>query len=135
MPYTNLIFFALSLIIYATYIPDNKGNFISFLLSFSTLIVGYYLFTWITYRYFRRKIEKGYCNVIRVIHIIGALEKKFILFALFLYLYLVYTAGLKNIIWRFSLLKASVFLDLTTGLFPFLLFLMILWSNSFIRCS
>ncbi|MCD6352727.1 MAG: M48 family metalloprotease, partial [Proteobacteria bacterium] len=54
------------------------------------------------------------------------------LLALFFYFYLIYNSGFKNIIWRISFLKESPFLDLALGIFPFLLFLTILWANSFV---
>jgi len=54
------------------------------------------------------------------------------LFATFLYLYIIYNSGFKNIIWRIPFLKASPFLALAVGLAPCLFFLIILWSNSFI---
>jgi len=53
------------------------------------------------------------------------------LLALFFYLSLVYTSGLKDVIWNTPFLKASSFLDITLGLSPFLLLLTILWSNTF----
>ena len=131
MEYTNLIFFAISLLIYVTYTPNGKGDLNFCLLSFATLTGGYHLFTWFTYRHFRRKLEKWPHNITKIFRVVGTLEKRFILFALFLYFFLVYTSGLKNIIWRVSFIKKSAFLDLTAGLFPFLLFLMVLWFNAF----
>jgi Zn-dependent protease with chaperone function len=131
MPYTNLIFFTLSLLIYITYLPNDRGDFHSFLFSFLILTGGYYLFTWFTYHHFKRKYEKKPFVVSEIIQLIDVLEKRFIFLALFLYLFLIYNSGLKNMIWKNSLLKESPFLGIVVGLSPFLLFLIISWSNSF----
>ncbi len=131
MPYTNLIFFTLSLLIYLTYIPNEGGDFYSFIFSFLTLTGGYYLFTWLTYHHFKRKYEKKPFVVSEIIPLIDFLEKRFIFLALFLYLFLIYDSGLKNMIWKSPVLKESPFLDIVVGLSPFFLFLIISWSNSF----
>ena len=132
MSYTNLVFFALSLLIYLTYIPHDEGNIKVFSISFTILVLGYSALTWFAYSNLRRKIEKRSHPIVQITPIANALEKKFILLALFLYFYLIYNSGFKNIIWRISFLKESPFLDLALGIFPFLLFLTILWTNSFV---
>ena len=133
MLFSNLVFFALALLVYVTYIPnDNGGGFTSFLFSFLSLTLGWYLFTWFAFRRYKRKFEQRPFDAFQVMPLLNALEMRFIISVLLLYLYLVYGTGFKNIIWRISFLRDSPFLDLVCGITPFFFLLIILWYNSFI---
>jgi len=132
MIHANLIFFALSLLIYTTYIPSSEGDFAFFACSFLALTLGYHLFAWLTCRHVRKEIQKRSPDVAKATDRVSVLENRLMLLALFFYLFLVYTSGLKDIIWSTPLLKESSFLDIALGLSPFLLFVTILWSNAFI---
>ena len=132
MLFSNLIFFVLALLIYSTYTPQDPGDLRYFLFSFFLLTIGWYLATWFTFRHHKRRMEKRPFEVFRVMPLLNALEARFIISALFLYFYLVYATGFKNIIEGFSFIRYSSFLDIVIGIAPFFLLLMILWVNSFI---
>lgn len=133
MVYTNLIFFALALLVYFTYVPQPKASSLAnFLLSFFSLSLSWYLLTWFYFYWLKRKITGKPVENLRIFSLLNNLEVKFTLFALFFYFYLVYGAGLKENIGRVSFLKNSPVLDLFFGILPFFLFLIILWFNSFI---
>jgi Zn-dependent protease with chaperone function len=132
MFFSNLIFFVLALLIYSTYTPQDPGDVRYFLFSFISLTIGWYLATWFTFRHHQRRIENRPFEVFLVMPLLNALEARFIISALFLYFYLVYAAGFKNIVEGFSFVRNSLFLDIVIGIAPFFLLLMILWFNSFI---
>ena len=131
MLFTNLIFFVLALLIYSSYAPQEPGDVRYFLFSFSSLIIGWSLATWFAFRHYKKKIGETPSEAFRIMPLLNALEARFIISALFLYFYLVYGTGFKNIIQGFSFVRASSFLDIVIGIAPFFLLLMILWFNSF----
>lgn len=132
MLFSNLIFFVLALLIYSTYTPQDPGDVRYFLFSFFSLTIGWYLATWFAFRHYKKRIEQSPFEAFRVMPLLNALEARFIISALFLYFYLVYGTGFKNIIEGFSFVRDSSFLDIVIGIAPFFLLLIILWFNSFI---
>jgi Zn-dependent protease with chaperone function len=132
MLFSNLIFFVLALLIYSSYTSQEPGDVRYFLFSFISLIIGWYLATWFAFRHHKKKIEQSPFEAFRVMPLLNALEARFIISALFLYFYLVYGTGFKNIIQGFSFVRASSFLDIAIGIAPFFILLIILWFNSFI---
>ncbi len=132
MLFTNLIFFVLALLIYSTYTPQDPGDVRHFLFSFFSLTTGWYLATWFAFQHYKKRIEQRPFEAFRVMPLLNALEARFIISALFLYFYLVYATGFKNIIEGFSFVRDSSFLDIVIGIAPFFLLLIILWFNSFI---
>ncbi|MBN2467967.1 MAG: M48 family metalloprotease [Deltaproteobacteria bacterium] len=129
MSYTNLIFFALTLLIYLTYLPQDKGNVATLVASLITLSGIYFLTTWIACHHLKRRIETKRPAIGLILPRVNSIERHFIILALFLYLYLVYQAGLKDVAWRMPFLRESLFFDLLAGIIPFVLFLLILWYN------
>ncbi|MBP1709707.1 MAG: peptidase Ste24p, partial [Deltaproteobacteria bacterium] len=132
MLFSNLIFFVLALLIYSTYTPQDPGDVRYFLFSFISLFIGWYLATWFAFRHYKKRIDQSPFETFRVMPLLNALEARFIISALFLYFYLVYATGFKNIIEGFSFVRDSSFLDIVIGIAPFFLLLIILWVNSFI---
>ena len=132
MLFSNLIFFVLALLIYSSYTPQDPGDARYCLFSFFSLTIGWYLATWFAFRHYKKRIEKSPFEAFRVMPLLNALEARFIISALFLYFYLVYATGFKNIIEGFSFVRGSSFLDIVIGIAPFFLLLIILWFNSFI---
>ena len=121
--------FALSLLIYTTYIPSSGGDSECFACSFLALTLGYHWFAWLTCRHCRKEIQKRSPGLAKATDLVRVVENRLMLLALFFYLSLVYTSGLKDVIWNTPFLKGSSFLDIALGLSPFLLLLTILWSN------
>ena len=132
MIHANLIFFALALLIYTTYIPSDEGNVVFFAGSFLALTLGYHMCAWLTCRNFQKRIQKQSRGPAAAADLASGLENRLMLLALFFYLFLVYGCGLKDMIWSVSLFEESSFLDLALGLSPFLLLLVILWSHVFV---
>lgn len=131
MSYTNLIYFALALLIYVTYAPQGKENAAHVLLSLVAVTVGYYVLTWFAFRSVSTKLREPSPSLARTLSIISSLEGKFIVLALFLHLFLIYGAGFKEVLWRAAILEQSSLLDLVAGLSPFVVLLMVLWINAY----
>lgn len=131
MPYTNLLFFMLALLIYATYLPSDRGDLGLCVLGSLCFGAGFYVFTWWGFRHVQRKAQDAASSELPVEGGGEAFERRCVLLALLIYLSLVYSFGLKNIIWRAAWIKESPFLDLIAGFLPFLGLLAVLWSNAF----
>lgn len=131
MPYTNLLFFMLALLIYATYLPSDQGDLGLCVLASLCLGTGFYAFTWWGFRHLQRKAQRAAFSGLPLGGACEAFEKRCISLALLIYLSLVYSFGLKNILWRAAWIKESPFLDLSAGFLPFLGLLVIVWFNAF----
>ena len=130
MSYTNVIFFALALLICVTYSPQQEGSIPTALVSFALALSGYWLLTWFAYRWFQKKFASTAASSANVLVAIGTLEQKFMVVALFLYFGLIHGAGVMDVLWRIPLFKESAFLGIVVGLAPFVLLLLILWTNA-----
>jgi Zn-dependent protease with chaperone function len=131
MPYTNLIFFVLALLIYFTYLPYDEGSLPRGLVSLVAVFAGYAFFTWAAYRSSRKRLKARSLPLATALAMIGSLEYKLMVLALFLYFYLIYGAGLKEILWRADVAEWSSLFDLVAGITPFVLLLVILWANAY----
>ncbi len=131
MPYTNLIFFVLALLVYFTYAPYGEGNLPRFLASLFIVMLGYALFVRIAYRSLWKRLKDDALPLSKTLAMIGSLEQRFMVLALFLFFYLIYGAGFKEIVFRIPLVEKSSLLELIIGFSPFAGLLIILWANAY----
>ncbi|HNR11685.1 MAG TPA: M48 family metalloprotease [Thermodesulfobacteriota bacterium] len=130
MSYTNLIYFALALLVYFTYVPHGKGSIFQALSFFLAVTAAFHAFTWLAYLSVRKKIATASVSFGRIFMLTNSLEQRFVLLALCFHLFLIYSSGIKEVFWRFPLLEKSATIDLVAGLSPFILMLLILWFNA-----